>query len=229
MSNRTMQSPPQPFGQPSLLRRSLGSVTGVTLSVLSLSVFAAPAMAHHALNGRVPANLFEGVLSGLAHPILGPDHFAFVVAAGLLAVLTQQGIWIPVGFCLAGLAGTGLHLMQIDLPAPEFFISLSVLAFGLLLALRQRPQAGVTIGMGAIAGLFHGYAYGEAIMGASLTPLMSYLVGFTFMQMAIALVAHRIGKSVMPHPQSQAALPLRFAGFLISGAGAAFLSAVLLG
>ncbi len=230
MSNRTMQSSQQQSVPPLLVGRSLRStVTGMTLGVLSLMVFAAPVMAHHPLKGRVPANLFEGILSGLAHPILGPDHFAFVVAAGLLAVLTQQGIWIPVGFCLAGLAGTGLHLMQVDLPAPEFFIALSVLTFGLLLALRQRPQAGVTIGLGAIAGLFHGYAYGEAIIGATMMPLVAYLVGFTCIQLAIALVAYRIGKATMPQPQSQPALPLRFAGFVISGAGAAFLSAVLLG
>ena len=39
-----------------------------------------PALAHHALGGRIPSNFFEGFLSGLAHPVIGLDHLAFVVA-----------------------------------------------------------------------------------------------------------------------------------------------------
>ena len=106
-------------------------------------------LAHHPLGGRLPSNFFEGFMSGVGHPVLGPDHFAFVVTAGLLAVTLTQGIWIPVAFVLAGLAGTGIHLMSLDMPAAEFFISASVLCFGWMLAMKQRPNLIVMAGLAA--------------------------------------------------------------------------------
>lgn len=190
---------------------------------------ATPALAHHPLGGQTPSNLMEGLLSGLAHPILGPDHFAFVVAAGLLAVSKRQGWAIPIAFVLAGLAGTGLHLMSLDLPAPEFFISASVLLFGILLTLKNSPNLALMAGIGAIAGLFHGYAYGEAIIGAEMTPLIAYLAGFTLIQLLIALAAYAMGKGLGRTAAERSAASLRSAGFVICGAGAAFLSAVILG
>ena len=196
---------------------------------LALSLLASPALAHHPLGGRLPSNFFEGFMSGVGHPVLGPDHFAFVVAAGLLAVTLTQGIWVPVAFVLAGLAGTGIHLMSLDLPAAEFFISASVLCFGWMLAMKQRPNLMVMAGLAAFAGLFHGYAYGEAIVGAEMTPLFAYLVGFTFIQLAIALGAFTVGRTLLKQTSEQPPLSLRFAGFAIGGAGAAFLSGVILG
>ena len=134
---------------------------------------------------------------------------------------------IPIAFVLASLVGTGIHLLNLNLPAPEFFISASVLLFGVLLAMKNRPSANIVIGLGALAGLFHGYAYGEAIVGAEMSPLFAYLLGFATMQMLIAFgaywVAKRLGNS------QQGALNLRFAGFTLAGVGAAFLSGVVLG
>src|SRR5262249_61127194 len=43
-----------------------------------------PASAHHLMGGKLPGNAWEGFLSGLGHPIIGPDHFAFVVGVGLI-------------------------------------------------------------------------------------------------------------------------------------------------
>ncbi len=188
------------------------------------------AWAHHPLGGETPANALEGFMSGVGHPILGADHAAFVIAAGLLAAITQCGLLIPIAFGLAGLAGTGLHLMSLDLPAPEFLISASVLVFGVLLVMKQRPNIGLSTSLGAIAGLFHGYAYGESIIGAEMTPLVAYLIGFSVIQLAIALSAYSIVRFVaqrMSLPPS--ALPLRSTGLVICGAGAAFISSVMLG
>lgn len=194
----------------------------VGLAGLAAVLLATPASAHHPMNGRIPANFFEGFLSGLAHPVIGIDHLAFVVAIGLLAVTKRQGIWIPITFVLAALGGTGLHLMGVNLPAPEFLIAASVLGFGTLLALPQSPNLGMMVGLGAIAGVFHGYAYGEAIVGAEMTPLVSYLIGFTAIQLGIALLAAKVGRLaaslVDRTPQS-----LRYAGFTICGLGAAFM------
>ncbi|MGJ3252308.1 MAG: HupE/UreJ family protein [Elainellaceae cyanobacterium] len=192
-------------------------------------IYPSAALAHHPLGGETPASAFEGFISGLAHPILGPDHFAFIVAAGLLAAAIRQGLIIPMAFVLAGLAGTGIHLLNVDMPVPEIFISASVVLFGIMLTLKNTPSLLLITGMGAIAGLFHGYAYGEAIIGAEMTPLIAYLAGFTSIQLAISLAAHTVGKAAMKRVPDQPGRSLRSAGFVICGAGAAFLSAVVLG
>ena len=59
--------------------------TGMALGMATWSL-AAPAFAHHPLDGKIPSNLFEGFMSGLGHPVIGLDHLAFVIAVGLIAV-----------------------------------------------------------------------------------------------------------------------------------------------
>ena len=201
------------------------NLTRVVIALASLLLIVFPAMAHHPLGGRIPANFFEGFMSGIGHPILGIDHLAFVIAAGLIVATKERGIWVPITFVLASLVGAGIHLAKIDLPAPETMISASVLAFGIILAMGEKPSIQVIVGLGAIAGLFHGFAYGEGIFGAEMTPLLSYLIGFSLIQMVIALIAYAIGKAFA----QPGGLSLRFAGFVFCGAGAAFLSSVLLG
>ena len=61
----------------------------VLLAGIGLFAITPAALAHHPLGGRLPANLLEGLMSGLAHPIIGIDHFVFVMAAGLLAAFSS--------------------------------------------------------------------------------------------------------------------------------------------
>lgn len=204
--------------------RTWGLGLAVTVGLLLVST---PAFAHHPFGGETPSNAIQGFLSGLGHPVIGLDHLAFVIAAGLLAALMGQGLSIPFSFVLASLAGTGLHLRAFDLPAPEFSISASVLLFGILLAMRKRPPLVVVLGLAALAGLFHGYAYGEAIVGADMAPLLAYLLGFTSIQMSIAVAAYWAAKRLGAGGE-QGTLNLRFAGFTLAGVGAAFLSGVVL-
>jgi urease accessory protein len=187
--------------------------------------FAMPAQAHHAMGGTVPQTFGEGLLSGLAHPVIGIDHFVFVMATGLLAIGIAQGWRIPLAFATTAMVGTGFHLAGFTAPVPEVWISASVLGAGLLLALRHSLKPGPLVGLAAIAGLFHGYGYGEAIFGAEQTALVAYLVGFTLIQLAIALGSFWLGRQWV----SRDGQALRFAGFAIAGAGFAFLSSVLVG
>lgn len=190
---------------------------------------ATPALAHHPFGGDTPLNAVQGFLSGLGHPVIGLDHLAFVITAGLLAAVVGRGLMIPLGFVVASLLGTGIHLMAISLPAPEFMISASVLLFGVLLAMRQRPQAAVVLGLAALAGIFHGYAYGEAVVGAGMDALLAYLIGFAAIQSAIAVAAYTLAKRIAGGNPESGTLNLRFAGFALAGIGAAFLSGVVLG
>jgi len=190
-------------------------------------VLAAPAWAHHPFGESTPTNAIAGFLSGLGHPVIGLDHLAFVLLIGLLAAVMGLGLAMPITFTVAALAGTGLHLMGVDLPWPEAVISASVLLFGIFLALKQQPAMPIVMTLAAIAGLFHGYAYGEAIVGADMGPLFAYLLGFTSIQMIIAIAAYTIAKRLAQHSEV-GALNLRFAGFAFAGIGFAFLSGILL-
>ena len=205
------------------LRRAPAILIG---AAFLLSV-ATPALAHHPLGGRIPGNFFEGFMSGLAHPVIGLDHLAFIVAVGFLSALNPGKLWLPLSFVLAALGGTGLHLMKFNIPAVEVGVALSVLIFGLLLAARRTPDPRAVVLMGSLAGLLHGYAYGEAIIGAQMTPLTAYLTGFTAIQLAIALGVNQLSQKLMAGSQSMA-WPSRVAGFAIAGIGIVFLSRALL-
>ncbi|HEV7415617.1 MAG TPA: HupE/UreJ family protein, partial [Tianweitania sediminis] len=140
---------------------------GRAAAFLAAAVFAAPAYAHHAMEGEMPSTFFQGFVSGFAHPVIGVDHLAFIVAAGLIAAVTRMGIAAPIAFVVASLAGVLLHLGAFDLPAVELLIALSALGAGAALAL-ARTGAGRSVWLVAFAGagIVHGYAFGESIVGA---------------------------------------------------------------
>lgn len=197
------------------------SILAILTNIIIL-VVSAPAIAHHPTGGKLPVGFFASFMSGLGHPIIGFDHFAFVVAVGLLSATKRQGILLPIAFVVAAMAGTGLHLIQLALPEVELFISGSILVFGLLLVRQNNLNLAVIMGLAASAGLFHGYAYGEAIFGAEMTELVAYLVGFTVIQLVIAITAFWLSKTLQRSKQQYTFL--RSAGFVICGVGLAFLS-----
>lgn len=207
-------------------RFPIGIKTIIVIGVILL-FSATPALAHHPMDGKTPQNFVQGFLSGMGHPVIGIDHLAFVIAVGLLAFVIKKGLWIPLGFILASMVGTVIHLMELNLPAPELFISASVLLFGIMIILKNRPNLSLITGLAAIAGIFHGYAYGEAIVGAEITPSIAYLAGFALIQGAIALGAFYIAKSLSNYNFGK--LAIRLAGLIIIGTGTAFFSSAIIG
>ncbi|MFM7887618.1 MAG: HupE/UreJ family protein [Pseudanabaena sp.] len=193
----------------------------------SFLVFASPASAHHAMGSKIPSNFFEGFLSGLAHPVIGVDHLAFIVTVGLFAALKPQGIFIPLSFVLSAMLGTGIHLIGVSLPVVELIVSGSILLFGVLLASKNSPNVLVMAALSALAGLFHGYTYGEAIFGAQTTALVAYLVGFTTIQLVISIAAFFVGQKVLKGDFLQVPPSLKSAGLVICGIGAAFFASNL--
>ena len=67
--------------------------------------FATPAFAHHMMGGKLPSTFGEGFLSGLGHPVIGLDHLAFIVAAGVIAGAAGLGLWMPAVFVAASIFG----------------------------------------------------------------------------------------------------------------------------
>ncbi|MFM2431948.1 MAG: hypothetical protein RLZZ511_3161 [Cyanobacteriota bacterium] len=194
----------------------------IGLTIAATSLFAAPVLAHHPLGGRVPMNAFEGFMSGVAHPVIGLDHLAMVVAIGLFAGVRGQALILPLVFGGAALVGTSAHLFSLPLPGVELLVSASVLAFGLLMAFQKRLEVASMLAILGVAGLFHGYAYGEAIFGARSAALYSYLFGFTAIQLAISCGAAQVAKAMLDSAK------LRSAGLLVAGIGTALLGTQLL-
>lgn len=199
-------------------------ILAALFTALSAIVATTPVLAHHAMGGKVSTNFIEGLLSGLAHPIIGVDHLAFVVAVGLLAASFSKGVWVSIVFVTSALLGTGIHLQSINLPISETIVAVSVIVSGMMLAMKYRPTPSVMLFLMTSAGLFHGYAYGESIIGATTVPLVAYLLGFTLVQLAISLFTYYVSRIILKQVSEQSGQPLCLAGFTILGIGIAFLA-----
>ena len=192
--------------------------------VLAVAAMLAPdaALAHHVMGGGVPDTLLAGLLSGLGHPIIGVDHFAFVVAVGVAAVFTPRPYLSPLAFIVATVAGCLIHIAGIALPLPEVIIAASIVVLGALILSGRAVSPGLYLATFALAGLFHGWAYGAGIIGAEATPLVAYVIGFAAIQYGIAVAAGAVVARLWRAVDSAAVKP-RLAGAVVAGVGAAFL------
>lgn len=178
------------------------------------------ALAHHPMGGTVPATLLEGLLSGLGHPVIGLDHLAFVLAAGMLAAGARDAglrLALPLLFLGAGVAGTLLHLGGLGLGPVELLIAASLLAAGGLLLRREAAGAGLLAALFAAAGLFHGHAFAEAVAGAETGPILAYLLGLAGTQAALAYGAMALSRRLGALPAGSLR---RAAGVAACGVGA---------
>src|SRR5436190_10716383 len=88
----------------------------------SLLAVASPALAHHVMGGTTPVTFGQGLLSGLAHPVIGPDHLAVVVAVGCLAAAHRAGTGLVGGFVLAMAVGVAAHVRGVNVIANEILL-----------------------------------------------------------------------------------------------------------
>ena len=195
------------------------------LTSLSLALVVATttnALAHHPLGGAAPETMLHGFLSGVGHPLIGFDHLAFVLAIGVLAAFQTHRLILPFGFVIGTVIGSFLTLAAVTLPLTELMITLSVLFAGLIV-MRGRDVAVLPVTIfGTLAGLFHGAAYGAAVIGAETTPIITYLAGFGLIQFAIMLVAGFAMQQIWK-AASMAELQPRLAGALLAGVGVTYL------
>jgi urease accessory protein len=176
-----------------------------------------PAWAHHPMDGKLPQTFLQGLLSGFGHPVIGVDHLAAIVGVGILAALAGRSAAVVLAFSVAVIAGVGLHLSKVNLPAGELLVGLTTLLIGALVIARQSMGAGLAALLFAIAGLVHGYALGESIVGAEASPLVAYLLGLLIMQTAIGVVVYAAVRSLARWPARTTGLTV--AGVLVALAG----------
>lgn len=183
-----------------------------------------PALAHHPMGGAVPATPWEGFASGIGHPVIGPDHLAFLLAAGVLAAAlpARRGLLAILAFVAGGFAGSLAHVAGIGFGPVEALVALSLVAAGFALLWRGVPAALLPAAF-ALAGLVHGHAFAEAIIGAEQGPLIAYLAALALMQAALGLGAMALAR------RAGAAMPrLRpVAGLAATAAGLTFLAMAL--
>lgn len=166
----------------------------VTITVALLPV---PVWAHHAMDGAIPTTPLQGLLSGLAHPVLGFDHLLFVLALGLISgIANLRWPWLPMLFVVSTVLGAATLLAGFNFMFAEAYVAASILAAGALLLRNATTSRTALIVFGVGTGLFHGYVYAEAIIGAETSPLVAYLMGFAIIQMLLSSAAYAAGLGI---------------------------------
>ena len=86
------------------------------------------------MGGKIPTTFVEGFLSGLGHPVIGPDHLAFLLAIGVAVGVGGLNLVLPSLFVVASAIGVTLHVNGVNLPGAEIVVAVSVLFAGFLIA-----------------------------------------------------------------------------------------------
>ena len=158
------------------------------LGIIPLLLLGSPAFAHHPFGMGDSSQLtgWTGLISGIGHPLLGPDHLLFLLAIAFI------GLKRPTAWILPMLAiGLGGSLVSQFIPLPdavapwaEALVSLSLVVEGLI-ALSVAPATWLL----PLFGL-HGFLLGSTIVGAEPTPLLAYFCGLLIGQgVLLALVS----------------------------------------
>jgi urease accessory protein len=142
------------------------------LSGIFMASFTVPAFAH---TGAGAAHSF---MDGFIHPWLGIDHMLVMFTIGLWGCL-QGGkqIWLlPMTFLFWIMAGAALGFTNINLPYPELWVALSVVACGLLVGNNLKINSVLAMVLAALFAISHGYVHATEI--AENANQANYVSGF---------------------------------------------------
>jgi urease accessory protein len=138
----------------------------ITFASSILLFAAAPALFAHPGHAH-PGHAESGLAAGIAHPLAGVDHWLAMLAVGVMALRCaqrpgnhQQALWqVPASFMAAMVLGGALAIVGLPLPLAEWGIALSVLVFGVLIALTQAPRTWLACGVVGVFAVMHGHAH----------------------------------------------------------------------
>lgn len=185
---------------------------GLAVITAAALLLPAPASAHHLMGFfHMQPGPISGLVSGLMHPILGPDHLVFLLAIGLVALSRRAG-WV-IALLAVGMAGSAAGLVWPGLTSVEPLVALSLAATGLVL-LRRLPAA---LLIPAFA--LHGYALAGSVIGWEPTPIGFYLLGLVLGQSLLLLLSLTL---VRRWRLSASPAALRLVAGLLLGLGFAF-------
>ena len=193
--------------------------TRLPLTALAVLSFTTVASAH-------PGHGAHGFASGLAHPVTGLDHLLAMIAVGVLAVaLKRAWVWaLPLTFVGMMVLGAAAGVGGLFVPSwlAETMIALSVVVFGMLVAIGTRVPAFVVAPLVALFAVCHGSAHAaEMPEGGSIA---AYFGGFVLGTIALHAVGIGVGLAI---GRSSQTLLVRGAGVAMSLCGALMLVGIL--
>ena len=177
-----------------------------------------------AASAHVGVGETHGFVHGFSHPFNGIDHILAMVAVGLFAAhLGGRALWlVPLTFvfvmALAGIAG----MAGFQLPFVEIGIGMSVIVFGLAVALQLRIPTLVAMGLVGFFAIFHGHAHGmEMPHGVSG---LFYGVGFICATTLLHALGVGLGLAIGQTSQVCSRRIVQICGGVIAIAGASILT-----
>jgi urease accessory protein len=185
---------------------AVGALAAVVLT-------AAPASAH-------TGHPTDGLVDGLTHPVLGPDHLLAMVAVGIIAALVpdRRVAWLtPVGFVVGMVAGGVAGIAGVSIPGVELVVGGSVVLLGLAVLRGAAVTAVWLPAAAAVFGAAHGMAHGGELPEAATAG--AYVVGFV----VATIVLHAAGVGVGTWLRSRESVRTA-AGLLLSVLGAGLLA-----
>jgi urease accessory protein len=164
------------------------------------------------------ASAAEGFMSGLKHPVFGPDHFLAMLSVGIVS--TQLGgrhiFVVPAVFVAAMVVGAVFGIYGFQWPGTEAGIAFSVVTLGVAIFLvKDNRQRWLIMAVTALFGSLHGHAHGLEMPRAA-DPVF-YGAGFLVGTTAIHLLGVLIGHFAMARPSLTRYLRLLGAGIAIAG------------
>jgi urease accessory protein len=175
----------------------------------------------------MPTTFLEGLLSGFHHPAVGLDHLAFIVVLGVAGALTRAGTLMIVAFVATAAIGTYGRAVNFDYPYVEQLVAMTVVAAGLLIALGLGAKRLIWLPLALIAGLLHGYAFGEEVLGGDGPVIVAYMIGVTAACLAVALAVMLLSSKV-PALSDPGSRVLRIAGALVGVLGIVLLAQLMI-
>lgn len=187
------------------------------LAALLLALVAGTAQAHHLMDGQAPVTLMQGLLSGLAHPLIEVTTCCSCWAGAALVAVAHvpvgRGVQLLGAFAVAGSVGTAIHATGVSLPWTGTGVAVSLLVLAVAL-LRVSPwgRAGAA---GDRGGRWHAARLrdGESIAGAATMPALAYATGLLLIQALTLCLVHGgwsrvIERSPVWRPSARRALAL---------------------
>ena len=170
-------------------------------SFLTVVLIASPAWAHHpfGMGDSTALTPWQGLISGIGHPLLGPDHLLFLLAIALIGLKRPLAWVLPllaIGL-FGSLVSQFIPLPDAMAPWAEALVSLSLAVEGLIALTVLSP-----LWLFPLIAL-HGFLLGSTIVGAETTPLLTYFLGLFLGQGALLLLIAAWSKGLLARLGSQ--------------------------
>lgn len=135
----------------------------------------------------------SGFNSGVTHPIFGLDHLLAMIAVGVISTrFSGRSIWlVPGTFIVFMIFGGFFAVSGISIPYIETGIALSVLVFGILVALKRSFHIAAALFFTAMFAIFHGHAHGSEM--PSIANFYLYAGGFVLTTTLLHIIGVAIG------------------------------------